>query len=134
MITKETRADQQRESIESMDVSVDTDIDSQRHTERKKVLQRWDEDKARHLASEQGVELNEEHFKVIHLLRDYYLKNGLPESGRELDEMLDNEFSSQGGRKYLHKLFPEGPVSQGMNFAGLSVPAYSEDDGFGTAR
>lgn len=134
MIDEKTSDDQYRESIESMDVSVDTDIDSQSHTQREQELQRWDEDQARHLASEQGVELSEDHFKVIHLLREYYLENGLPESGRELEEMLDNKFSSQGGVKYLHKLFPEGPVTQGMRFAGLPVPAYSEDEGFGTAR
>ena len=134
MIDEKTSDDQYRESIESMDVSVDTDIDSQRHTQREQELQRWDEGQARHLASEQGVELSEAHLKVIHLLRDYYLENGLPESGRELEEMLNNKFSSQGGSKYLHKLFPEGPVTQGMRFAGLPVPAHSEDEGFGTAR
>lgn len=130
----EQRAEKYREAIKSMDVSVDTDIDSQQRTQREKELKRWDEDQAKHTASEEGVELNEDHFKVIHLLRDYYLKNGTPESGRELEEMLDNEFSSQGGGKYLHKLFPEGPVTQGMRFAGLPIPAHSEDEGFGTAR
>ena len=134
MIDKEKTADKYRESIEAMDVSVDTDIDSQQRTQREQELQRWDEDQARNIASEEGVELNEDHFKVIHLLRDYYLKNGLTESGRELGDMLDTEFSSQGGRTYLHQLFADGPVTQGMRFAGLPVPAHSEDGGFGTAR
>jgi tRNA 2-thiouridine synthesizing protein E len=134
MIEEKTRTEQLKEAVESMDTSVDTDIDSQQRTQREQELKRWDEDQARHMASEQGIELSEAHFKVIHLLRDYYLKNGLPESGRELEEILDNEFSSLGGRKYLHQLFPDGPVTQGMRFAGLPVPAHSEDEGFGTAR
>lgn len=134
MVDKEKIADKLSEAVEAMDASVDTDIDSQQRTQREQVLQHWDEDQARNIASEEGMELSEAHFKVIHLLRDYYLKNSLTESGRELDDMLDNEFSSQGGRKYLHQLFPDGPVAQGMRFSGLPVPAHSEDEGFGTAR
>jgi len=134
MTEQKTRTEQLKEAVESMDTSVDTDIDSQQRTQREQELKRWDEDQARQVASEQGVELSEAHLKVIHRLRDYYLQNGLPENGRELEEFLDNEFSSQGGRKYLHQLFPDGPVTQGMRFAGLPVPAHSEDEGFGTAR
>lgn len=134
MVEQKKRTEQLKEAVEAMDTSVDTDIDSQQRTQREQLLQRWNEDKARQLARKDDVELNDVHFRVIHLLRNYYLENGLAESGRELEEMLDNEFSSQGGRKYLHKLFPEGPVTQGMRFAGLPVPAYSEDQGFGTAR
>jgi sulfur relay (sulfurtransferase) DsrC/TusE family protein len=71
---------------------------------------------------------------VIQRLRDYYLENGSVESGRELGDILDEAFSDQGGRQYLRRLFPQGPVTQGMRFAGLPVPAHSEDEGFGTAR
>ena len=134
MIDKEKISDKYKEAVEAMDTSVDTDIDSEQRKQREQELQGWNEDQARSIASEQGVELSEAHFKVIHLLRDYYLKNGLPESGRELEDMLDSEFSSQGGRKYLHQLFPEGPVTQAMRFGGMPVPAHTEDEGFGTAR
>lgn len=134
MIEQKTRTEQFKEAVESMDTSVDTDIDSQQRTQREKRLQQWDETQAQQLASEQGIELNGDHFRVIHLLRNYYLENGLAETGRELEDMLDNEFSSQGGRKYLHQLFPGGPVTQGMHFADLPLPAYTEDEGFGTAR
>lgn len=134
MINNEKHIDQMREAVEAMDTSVDTDIDSQQRTQREQLLQRWDEGQARNIAGEEGVEINQAHFKVIHLLRNYYLENGLAESGRELEELLDKEFSSLGGRKYLHQLFPDGPVTQGMRFAGLPVPAHSEDEGFGTAR
>lgn len=134
MINKEKMADQYKEAVEAMDVSVDTDIDSQRHTQREQELQDWSEDLARNIASKAGVELSDDHFKVIYLLRDYYLKNGLTHSGRELGDMLDHEFSDQGGRKYLRRLFPDGPVAQGMRLAGLPIPANSKNQGFGTAR
>lgn len=134
MIDNEKTTEKYKEAVEAMDTSVDTDIDSQQRKQREQELEHWDKDQAQKSASDEGVELGEAHFKVIHLLRDYYRKNGLPETGRELEDMLDNEFSSQGGRKYLHQLFPDGPVSQGMRFAGLPIPAHSEDESFGTAR
>jgi len=48
--------------------------------------------------------------------------------------MLDIEYAEQGGRKYLRRLFPEGPVAQGMRIAGLPVPPHTENEGFGTNR
>ncbi len=114
--------------------SVDTDVDSQKQTQREEVLDKWDEDSARKQAKKEGLELTDDHFQVLYELRNYYRDNGPVQSGRELDDMLDAVFASKGGRKYLHKLFPQGPVSQGMQFAGLPVPAHSEDGGFGTAR
>jgi TusE/DsrC/DsvC family sulfur relay protein len=127
-------ADDFAEVIKYMDDSVDTDIDSQQHTMREREIKEWDKEQARKLAAEDGIELTDEHFKVIKLLQDYYLENGPVESGRELGQMLDYEFTDQGGRKYLRVLFPDGPVNQGMRLAGLPVPPYSEDDGFGTTR
>lgn len=113
---------------------VDTDIDSQQRTQRELELKNWSEEKIHKVASDEGVELSPDHLRVIHLLREYYLEHGGVHSGRDLGDMLDEKFADQGGRKFLHKLFPEGPVTQGMRFAGLSVPAYSEDEGFGTSR
>lgn len=119
---------------EFADKSVDTDIDSQQHTQRELELKDWNEELARGIAKEEGLELTDAHFEVIQRLRDDYLENGSVESGRELGDRLDKAFSEQGGRKYLRRLFPHGPVTQGMRFAGLPVPAHSEDEGFGTAR
>ena len=116
------------------DKSVETDVDSQMHTRRERELQNWDEQQAREIAKDEDIELTDAHFEVIQRLRDYYLEHGLVESGRELGDMLDEAFSEQGGRKYLHRLFPKGPVTQGMRIAALPVPAHSEDEGFGTAR
>lgn len=93
----------------------------------------WNEERAVQHAAQEGIELTEEHWAVVYCLREYYRLNGPPEHGRELDDMLDNRFDGQGGRKYLRKLFPEGPVAQGVRIAGLPVPAHTEDAGFGTS-
>ena len=118
----------------SPDKSVDTDIHSQQRTQRKHEIEGWSEDQIHKIAAEENVEITQAHLQVISILQKYYIKHGLANNGRELDALLDDVFSEQGGRKYLHRLFPEGPVTQGMRFAGLSVPAHSEDGGFGTTR
>jgi len=101
--------------------------------DREQELAGWDEETGRRLAEEEGVEMTAEHWSVVHLLREHYLEHGLPESGRDLADALAEAFTEQGGRRYLYKLFPTGAVAQGMKIAGLPLPAYTEDEGFGTA-
>ncbi len=127
-----------KKDVETMESAskeyVDTDITSQKRSQRELELNKWSEQLARDIASEDDIELTADHFRVIQLLRDYYLQHGQAETGRELGDMLDEAFADQGGRKFLHRLFPQGPVTQGMRLACLPVPAYSEDDSFGTSR
>ena len=130
----EKLSEEYADAVKSMDTSVDTDIDSQQRTQRENELKNWDEDQANQLAQQDGIKLTDEHFKVLYWLRDYYLEQGKPASGRDLDDLLDEKFANQGGRKHLHLLFPEGPVAQGMRLAGLPVPAHSKDKSFGTVR
>lgn len=110
------------------------DAPSPRRTDRKVDLEQWDEEQGRQIAAREGIELSEAHWEVLRVLREYYLQHGPPESGREIGDMLESRFADQGGRRYLRKLFPEGPVRQGMQIAGLPVPPHTEDEGFGTSR
>jgi tRNA 2-thiouridine synthesizing protein E len=134
MTDKDKKAVTFAEAVELMDMSVDTDIESQQRTKRELELQEWSEERAKAIAKQEGIELTVAHFQVIHLLRDYYLENGMAGSSRELADMLDMAMSEKGGRKYLYRLFSKGPVSQGMRIAGLPVPSGSEDKSFGTAH
>ena len=43
-----------------------------------------------------------------------------------------NTFHSRGGMKFLYKLLPGGPVTQGCRLAGLEPPAGSADKSFGS--
>jgi len=133
-MSKEKIAKKFEESDELMDKSVDTNIESQQRSQRESELQNWDEIKMRKFAAEEDVKITAAHLQVINVLQKYYLEHGLAQNGRELEDMLDEVFSNQGGRKFLHRLFPEGPVAQGMRISGLPVPTHSEDEGFGTAR
>ena len=134
MISKEETAKKLAESDEVMDVSVDTDIESQQRSRRERELQNWNEAKMRKIAAEEGVEITDAHLQVINVLQEYYIEHGPAKKGSELGDMIEEAFSNQGGRKYLFSLFPQGPVAQGMRFSGLPVPKSSEDEGFGTAR
>jgi len=110
------------------------DTSSPRRVDREQDLAEWSADEARQTAKELGVELTDEHWDVINLLREHYLEHGMPESGRDVSDMLDAQFADRGGRRYLRRLFPEGPVFQGLQIAGLPVPPHTEDEGFGVAR
>lgn len=114
-------------------LSPDPATSSSREGDRKAELSEWNEDIARRLAQKEGIELKQEHLEVAEFLRRYYLENGLPERGRTLAKALEDEFDARGGNRYLHQLFPEGPVAQGSRIAGLPVPPYTEDASFGTA-
>jgi tRNA 2-thiouridine synthesizing protein E len=104
------------------------------YADREREIADWTDDDARGKAQELGIELGDDHWEVVHLLRDHYLEHGPPESGRVLSDLLNERFADRGGRRHLRRLFPEGPVLQGLQIAGLPVPPYTEDEGFGVAR
>lgn len=122
------------EAVVSMDNSVDTDIDSQQRSKREVRLNEWNEEQAGTIASKLGIELTDEHLQVVHSLREHYREHGESDNGQLLTDMLASAFSSQGGKKYLYRLFSQGPVSQGLRIADLPLPANAEDASFGTAR
>lgn len=110
------------------------DTSSPRRTDREVELEDWTPEEGRRTAESLGIEMSDEHWQIIERLRAYYREHGMPESGRNLSDLLDAEFAEQGGRRHLRRLFPEGPVLQGLKIAGLPVPPYTEDEGFGVAR
>jgi TusE/DsrC/DsvC family sulfur relay protein len=112
----------------------DTETASQ-HAENRRIElsdQCWNRNKAIDLAKNEGIELNDEHWAVIDYLRTRYLQHGLAVSARVLSGMLNQQFSVQGGSKYLYRLFPGGPVKQGSRLADLRTPANVADISFGS--
>jgi tRNA 2-thiouridine synthesizing protein E len=110
------------------------DTSSPVQADRERDLAEWNPDVARDKAQALGLQLTDEHWEVIEFLRERYRTNGQAESGRDLGDRLDANFADRGGRRHLRRLFPGGPVFQGMQLAGLPVPPHTEDEGFGTAR
>lgn len=93
----------------------------------------WSPQVARNLAEREGLTLGAEHWAVIETLQSYYARNrdDTPHLA-ELKQALEDRFAAEGGSKYLHTLFPGGPVAQGCRIAGLKAPAGAVDNGFGS--
>jgi tRNA 2-thiouridine synthesizing protein E len=95
--------------------------------------QSWNRARSVDLATSEGFELTDQHWHVISYLREQYLEHGLPRFARSTARALNKQFAEQGGSKYLHNLFPGGPVTQGSRLANLRTPANATDISFGTS-
>ncbi|OYY92547.1 MAG: hypothetical protein B7Y41_15305 [Hydrogenophilales bacterium 28-61-23] len=97
-------------------------------------LDTWNEDMARAQASKEGIQLSDAHLDVICTLRDHFAECGPTPNARSLLKTLEDAYMDQGGRKYLYKLFPRGPITQGCRLAGLPTPSGNADPSFGSVH
>jgi len=86
-------------------------------------LEDWSEELAQALAEQEGIELTEAHWEVIHFLRQHYAQFGTSPNVRLLIKAFAKEHGAEkGNKKYLYDLFPTGPSRQGCKIAGLPLP------------
>ena len=86
-------------------------------------LDDWSESVARARAQEEGIELTEGHWEVVHFLRDYYNEFGIAPNVRLLMKSFAKDYGAEkASKKYLYDLFPQGPSRQGCHIAGLPRP------------
>ncbi len=77
----------------------------------------WSDDVAKDFMSTEGIsELTEEHWKVIHYIRNYYLQFGIAPMVRKVCKQTG--FSL----KEIYNLFPSGPAKGACKLAGLPKP------------
>jgi TusE/DsrC/DsvC family sulfur relay protein len=77
----------------------------------------WNEDVALALATTEGVEeLTDDHWKVVHYLREYYLQFGVAPMIRKLCKQTGFQL------KQIYELFPSGPAKGACKGAGLPKP------------
>ena len=77
----------------------------------------WNDEVAAALATTEGVDsLTEEHWKVMHYLRDYYKEFG----GAPMIRKLCKETGFP--LKRIYELFPSGPAKGACKLAGLAKP------------
>ncbi len=79
-------------------------------------MNQWNEDIAKELASEVGIELTDKHFEVLNYLREK----------TEAGEALTIRKVGKSGItdiKGLYKLFPKGPLKYSSKIAGIPKPA-----------
>jgi len=77
----------------------------------------WNAEVAKDFATTEGVEaLTEDHWKVIHYLRNYYLEFGIAPMVRKLCKETGFKLNQ------IYELFPSGPAKGACKLAGLPKP------------
>ncbi len=77
----------------------------------------WNADIAQFFAEKEGIgALTDEHWKVINMIRNYYLQFGIAPMIRKVCKDTGFEL------KYIYQLFPTGPAKGACKLAGLPKP------------
>ncbi|MFC0179202.1 TusE/DsrC/DsvC family sulfur relay protein [Thorsellia kenyensis] len=83
----------------------------------------WSEELADLIAREDCVTLTEEHWKIIHFVREFYFEYHTSPAIRLLVKLLKESYGPETGNSiYLQRLFPKGPAKQVSKIAGLPKP------------
>ncbi|MDD2894226.1 MAG: TusE/DsrC/DsvC family sulfur relay protein [Halothiobacillaceae bacterium] len=95
-------------------------------------LEQWSPHFANRVARLEGIELTDQHWKIIYYLRERFRAHGNTDPARDLLHDLEMRFGEVNGRGYLYQLFPLGPVGQASRIAGLPMPPHTTDLSFGS--
>ena len=86
-------------------------------------LNDWNKDLAEPMATEDKINLSEDHWEIINFLREYYEEYQIAPAVRVLTKAVGKKLGKEkGNSKYLYELFPYGPGKQACKFAGLPKP------------
>lgn len=87
-------------------------------------LDEWTTDIAEHIADNEGILLTEQHWEIIHLIRQFYAEFGLSPAMRPLVKYTQLHLGPDKGKSiYLLTLFPGSPPKLAAKIAGLPRPA-----------
>ncbi|MEX0904000.1 MAG: TusE/DsrC/DsvC family sulfur relay protein [Pseudohongiellaceae bacterium] len=88
-----------------------------------KNLDDWDKQVAVALAANEHIVLDDCHWEIIHLLRDFYARHQLSPAMRPLVNLVKRDLGEDKGRSiYLMKLFGGSPAKTATKLAGLPRP------------
>jgi len=83
----------------------------------------WNEDVAERLAELNGIVLTDAHWEIIRFIRRYYLQFKHLPNARVFTKAVARELGEdKGNSRYLHRLFPDGPLKYACKLAGLPKP------------
>jgi len=83
----------------------------------------WNKDVAQQLAALNNIELKAEHWEIILFIRHYYQQFKHLPNARVFTKAIAKELGEvKGNSRYLHKLFPDGPLKYACKLAGLPKP------------
>ncbi|MGJ0485650.1 MAG: TusE/DsrC/DsvC family sulfur relay protein [Methylomicrobium sp.] len=83
----------------------------------------WSEAVAVKLAEVNRIELSPAHWEIIRFIRNYYLEFKHLPNARVFTKAIAKAFGEEkGNSRYLHQLFPDGPLKYACKLAGLPKP------------
>lgn len=83
----------------------------------------WNEEVAGWLAETNHIQLQDTHWEIILYIRHYYQQYKHLPNARVFTKAIAKEFGeTKGNSRYLHQLFPEGPLKYACKLAGLPKP------------
>ena len=88
----------------------------------------WDEDVAKALAAQDGIELTQEHWDLINYLRSEYFDNNEQPMERAINKGMSKVWGKKVTSKDLYVLFPLAPSKQGNKIAAL--PSVARKGGY----
>jgi len=86
-------------------------------------LNDWNEDVALQISKLNELELTPLHWEILFFIRHYYQAFKHLPNARVFTKAIKKEFGEdKGNSRYLHKLFPQGPLKYACKIAGLPKP------------
>ena len=83
----------------------------------------WSRDVALEIAEADDIELTDEHWRIIEIVRNYYDQFHISPPARVIVKLLERELGpAQGKSIYLMKLFTGRPARMVTKIAGLPKP------------
>jgi len=83
----------------------------------------WSQELAIQIATEEDIEMGDDHWEVVNFLRNYYEEYQIAPAVRVLTKAIKRSLGAdKGNSKYLYELFPYGPAKQACKIAGLPKP------------
>lgn len=83
----------------------------------------WNEAVAVVIARLNAIEMTDAHWEIVLFMRHYYQTFKHLPNARMFTKAIAQQFGvEKGNSRYLHKLFPQGPLKQACKIAGLPKP------------
>ena len=84
----------------------------------------WNKEVGEVLAQNEDIELNEEYWKIITYMRDYFEDHKIAPGTRCVTKFISEKlgYGKKEARNYLFKIFPYGYVKQACKIAGMKRP------------
>ena len=83
----------------------------------------WNEDFAISIARKENIELSDDHWRIVYMIRELYDDAGtVPELRTILKHLKQSSSAENATRKYIYTLFPFGYGQQACKIAGMRLP------------